>query len=188
MDPRIFRAALRVSAKVALTATITSCGGMIRSTPEGDASGDPSATTDADGALRADASQPNAVDVAAPPMACDPPPPATLLPGGSGIFPDAGVSEALFDCCVGLLAAEVPKAGLSFAGDAATDPEVLGCCGVAISKVESSYTDPAAAEHFQGALRDAGLDIYTCCFALNFHGGIACAPWGPPMPPAMPQA
>jgi hypothetical protein len=187
MDPRIFRAALRASARVALTATLASCGGLIRSTPEGDGPGDASPAIDANGAPLADVSQGDAVDLAAPPRVCDPPPPMALLPvaGGSGLFPDAGVSEALFDCCVGVLAAEVADAGPHFSEPATNDPEVLGCCAVAVAELESSYRPPGGSANVQAALQDAGLDIYTCCSALNFHGGYACAPWGPPMPPAV---
>ncbi len=29
---------------------------------------------------------------------------------------------------------------------------------------------------------------HPCCSALNWSGGSACTPWGPPMPPCMPAA
>jgi hypothetical protein len=185
MDRTIFRAALRASAKVTFTAAIASCGGAVLSTP-GDASpairgdGAPQAD-DAYGSLLADAA-----DASPPPMACTPPPAASLLlyPGQ----PDAGVSEALFDCCMAVIGPDVPNVGIEFGEASAQDAKVLDCCAVVIDRIDSTYADLDAGAHARVALADAGLDIYSCCYALSYHGGITCAPWGPPVPPAMPDA
>jgi hypothetical protein len=202
MDSIIFRAALRASAKVALTATLGSCGGVIRS-PAGDGpeggSPPPVSTASVEDASPEDASDEPPIaaldspeqalaDVDASPRAsCNPPAPADLFPESA--HRDAGVGQALFDCCVAVLGTELaPEGGVSSAmlSDAAAhDPTVLGCCAVAVAGLDSTYGDSDAGRHAQAELAAVGVDIFACCSGLDWPSGPTCTAWGPPMPRAM---
>src|SRR5260370_27398882 len=224
MDYMVFRAALRASAKVALTATLASCAGIVQSTNradtrDGGASPSPTGTAPIaiaprpamvdERAYLADAARPATVDYAVSiadvprpptvddatplPAACDPPPVASLLPEIKHL--DARVSDETFECCVSLLAPELlldaqPRV---FTDAAAHDPNVLDCCAVAIYRVDRGYGDPDAGARDRGRLADAGLTSFNslrgCCAALAYPlvEGPTCTPWGPPMPPAMPE-
>jgi hypothetical protein len=189
MDPTIFRAALRASAKVALTATLSSCGGTIHTTPQG---GPPDATADA---WLADA--PAAVDAfvvadSPGPGTCNPPPVSSLLPEPN--HPGIRIGDDLFDCCATTLgSALVADSGLLDPADAAaSDPRVLGCCAVAAYRLNADVGPDAGAFYGDmGTLMDAGVNVNSnfldCCYALKDYQGPACTPWGPPMPPAMPD-
>jgi hypothetical protein len=215
MDSMVFRAALRASAKVALTATLASCGGSLqtsggddhdaaprtRGADDGAASIDSASAVDStafvdstvvvDSALAVDVTSP--MDVVTRPLACNAPPVASLLPELQ--HPGVTISDATFECCIDLLAPELQSdAVLPMLGDAAAhDPNVVGCCAVAIYRLDGDYGNPDAAARDQGDLFEAGLgprlawdELQSCCPPLGYPDGPTCSPWGPPMPPAMP--
>jgi hypothetical protein len=211
MDITVFRAALRASAKVALTATLTSCGGALQTTSNDDSHDagstsvlrpdDAAPPTDSvaltDAVAMADAfamTDAPAMTDAAQHLACDPPPVQSLLP--TSMHPGVTISDATFDCCLDLLAAELPSdAQLPMLGDAAAhDPNVIGCCAAAVYRFESDFADPDASARDQGDFAEAGLGpwapwdyLQPCCGPLGVPLGPTCTPWGPPMPPAMPE-
>jgi hypothetical protein len=183
MDPGIFRAALRASAKVALGATLSSCGGTLQTAAHGEP---PDATADApeleDALVETDS--PGA-------GMCEPPPVASLLPEQS--HPGIRISDDLFACCATMVgSALVLDGGLNQTDAAAIDPHVLDCCAVAIYRVNADVgPDAGAFYRDQATLLEAGADLNSnflgCCDPLHDYNGPACTPWGPPMPPAMPQ-
>jgi hypothetical protein len=204
MDSIVFRAALRASAKVALTAMF-GCGGAVQSTSDESRDGawppedSMASIADASNAPLVDVRSPYqgtgasadteaaaVLDVAAPPPGnCDPPAPGDLLPHST--HPDAGVSDSLFDCCVALLRADF-ELDASVAGtltDAqAHDPATLGCCAVVVSRLDSTFGGNAQVSALD-ELSDAGVDTFACCPPLGYPTGPTCIPWGPPVPPAM---
>jgi hypothetical protein len=198
MDATIFRAALRASAKVALGATMTSCGGSIHAGAQGDA---PDAVADAwmdasrgDEPVLADA--PPTEDALAEQdvhggSTCDPPAASTLIPEQS--HPGVGIGDGLFDCCASMIGSKLFRDGAPQGAPdaAASDPRILGCCAVVVYRLDAEQDDAGATLPDQGTLQRAGIAYYTdlipaCCEPLQTWYGI-CTPWGPPMPPAMPE-
>jgi len=186
MDKLVFRAALRASAKVALTATIASCGGAIQASSSGDSS---------DAATRepvAEAGGETALADAPPDgQACEPPAAASLLPRAQ--HPGAVVPDGTFACCLDvlgpLLRTDAQIATLSDA--AAGDPLVVDCCAAVVVRVDDDYSDFDAGARDRAELADAGLGpqwgpLEPCCAPLGYPEGPTCTPWGPPMPPVMP--
>jgi hypothetical protein len=205
MDSTIFRAALRASAKVALTATLGSCGGTIDAASREARDGSPpppvtSTLADASTAVLADVAAPGEVadaadaslvvaDVAPPPVGCDPLAAGELFP--KGMHGDAGVTEPLFECCVTFLGSAIGTDAswpLPMLPDAeANDPNILGCCAVAVYHLDSVSNDRDASVGASAELANAGVNTYECCQAIGYPVGVTCTPWGPPMPPAMPE-
>jgi hypothetical protein len=194
MDAMIFRAALRASAKVALGATISSCGGSIHAAAaEGDA---PDAVADASmDAVRGD--QPVLADAAAMRdvqvgSACNPPAASSLIPEPN--HPDIRIDDGLFDCCAATIASDFLVDGSPHVplDAAAGDPRILGCCAVVVYRLNADQGDGAAVASDDSTLQKAGFTevwgdvIPTCCIPLHDYYGV-CTPWGPPMPPAMPE-
>jgi hypothetical protein len=198
MDATIFRAALRASAKVALGATMTSCGGSVLAGAQGDA---PDAVADAwvdasrgDEPVLADATR--AEDALAEQDVhgggtCDPPAASTLIPEQN--HPGVRVEDAIFDCCASMIGSRLFLDGAPQATPdaAAGDPRILGCCAVVVYRLNADQVDAGAALSDEATLQQAGVDypsslIPTCCAPLQEWYGI-CNPWGPPMPPAMPE-
>jgi hypothetical protein len=183
-----------------LTATLASCGGALQTTSNDDHSDaastwlkpppdDAAAPTDA-----ATAADTVAVTDAAPHPACDPPPVQSLIP--PAMHPGVTISDATFDCCLALIASQLPSdAALPMLGDAAAhDPNVVGCCAAALYRYESDDANPDASARDQGDFAEAGLGtgslwdfLQPCCEPLGSPLGPTCTPWGPPMPPAMPE-
>jgi hypothetical protein len=196
MDSVVFRAALRASAKVALTASLSACGGAVQTTTSSET---PDAFADtSSGTVLGEGAAPSDAGRAA--NACAPPPVASLLPEQN--HPDAAVADETFGCCVRMVAAsfEQPEGGFQpMLTDAAVhDPTVLGCCAAVVVRLDSDYSATLAAqEQDRAELTDAGLgqgtyDPAGCCEALSsqlalYPSGPTCSPWGPPMPPAMPD-
>ena len=118
MNPSIFRAALRASAKAALGAAIAGCGGMVgssaeRAAPEASA---PEAAAAAD-ATPVDVTSPDAAQAEV--GACD---------------------QQSFDCCVALLEAVPPNdGGFAFPDAAVGNPEVQACCATVIARLDYDY-------------------------------------------------
>lgn len=172
MDDNIRRAALRATAKVALSFTVMACGGVaqVPSTNSDDAiADDPSQEltppTDAYEAPVAVSYLP-----ASPPeeeLACNAP-----LPGE--------VTEAdaeQLNCCTEHLETVFPSGGDWESWlESAAEPSAQACCNVVIAGVG-----------FDWELIDqvGGDTVYACCEALGFPSSPACTPWGPPVPPAV---
>jgi hypothetical protein len=187
MDHLVFRAALRASAKVAFTATLVSsgiaCGGEITNDVVGDdAAQDPG---DARAVAVAVVDAPATVDVADTVVdasaTCEPPPPAaSLLDGGPVV-----VSSSTFSCCAATLAGALDGGIVAFTSGPGQDPAVRDCCAVVI------VGHPAEAN--AAAMSQANNAHWPCCEALGFPANLTgtllgtCTPWGPPMPPAMPD-
>jgi hypothetical protein len=189
MDYTVFRAALRASAKVAFTATIASCGGAIQSAESreaNDAAVDASTVSDpvADAALA-----PSPRDGTTSPTACSPPSPASLAPEAGG---SVQVTDDTFQCCIALIAPELRTDAIvpRFDDAAASDPAIVGCCDAVIYRLDHDYSGDAGAAD-RAALADAGLGYSEyaggCCPVVAYPEGPTCTPWGPPMPPAMPE-
>jgi hypothetical protein len=172
----IQRRALRAAAKVALTMSTATvfgaCGGMTDAGPSAsgpDAAGD-SATSAADVAV---------ADTATSVDTSKPVPDAVVDATACGVTPDAATTDQL-DCCAAKVKAtfsdtepEPVDAG------PAPDPGLVACCGELVKA-------------YDGSTHDYGLTFAqarACCYVLPGqwyeHGGVACTPWGPPMPPAM---
>jgi hypothetical protein len=201
MDALAFRAALRASAKVAL-GVAAGCGGAISTASDGpppttaDASVGHDATDAVEAAVAFDAaiafdSGVGPVDVSVA-NACNPPPASSLLPEQL----DAGVviTDSTFDCCASWLSTVAGvDSGVGFSDAAAADPDVTACCAVVVVRLDGDrgawLADPDAGH---AALdRDFALAApvrWSCCVETGFPGGPTCAPWGPPMPPAMPAS
>ncbi len=188
MNRLVFRAALRVSVKVAFGAAVAACGGMVGSTAEHaqpeaaaspqDASGDGAAV---DVASSSDVAQAEA-------GSCDPLSPSSVLPEGAHADAAAGISESTFDCCVALLDAVPPNdGGFAFPEAAVADPEVQGCCATVIARLDYEIRQgPDASAAAQADEQTAAQVRWACC-QVTPNEGPTCTPWGPPMPPAMPS-
>jgi hypothetical protein len=157
------------------------CGGAIEIGQEPDAAPDANkgkkdaATTTVDAAL---------VDAVVPPVD------AALACTGPTDVDASDVSEDTFQCCI----AEV-KAATGDASpwtdpngpDASTvqnNPAALNCCDVIVARIDNEPDGGSMGADY-GA---AGEALGWCCIALNNPMGTACTPWGPPTPPAMPEA
>jgi hypothetical protein len=199
MDRLVFRAALRVSAKVALGAAVAGCGGLVGSTAERAApeAGAPEAAAVSPEAAPEDAAAP--VDVAladgsqVKAGACDPSSPSSVLPEDTHADAAAGITESTFDCCLAVLEAVPPnEGGFEFPDAAFGNPEVQACCATVIARLDHDYRDSwalvdAAQAILQGDMRAAEPIVNACCqVELPAAYGPTCTPWGPPMPPQMP--
>jgi hypothetical protein len=159
MDYTVFRAALRVSAKVAVTTTLVSCGGAIADAPVPD----------------------DAMAIGDSP-ACNPPPAMTLLADAAS---GASVTSTTFSCCASEVAAafgiNIEDGAVGHALDGAPEPgDLADCCAVVVFADNPYRPYPAQTQ--------AGQEHFWCCEMLDWPPapGLACTPWGPPMPPAMP--
>lgn len=173
LDP-VHARALRAAAKVALAFSTASvfgaCGGQVAEA----AKADPDAKTDPDGG-----SAEAATDTAAVPD-------ALVDATACTVTADAATPKELA-CCAAKVKATFPAdvvepVDAGGVGDAGSpDKELVACCGEIVRTYDSTH--------------DLGLTFQqarACCYALPGtwweHPGIACTPWGPPMPPAMPGA
>ncbi|MEO7095833.1 MAG: hypothetical protein ABI175_21415 [Polyangiales bacterium] len=173
------RRALQAASKVALTMSAASifgaCGGAMSSETPGATSDDagPDQVTSDVAPKVADA----AVDTAKPV------PDAVVTATTCGpIVSDAATPEQL-DCCAARVRETFPAEWAEPISEEPTDvhPELAECCAQIV-------------EAYDG-VHELGLTFQqarACCYVLPApwysHGGAACTPWGPPMPPAMPGA
>lgn len=166
--------ALRAAAKVALACSTASifgaCGGQVTQTP---------ATKDDPDADVADTKADAATDTVA---VSD----ALIDATACKVTPDAATTTEIA-CCAAKVKATFPAdvaepVDAGGVGDAGSpDKELVACCGEIVRTYDST--------------NDLGLTFAqarACCYALPGtwweHPGIACTPWGPPMPPEMPAA
>ncbi len=92
---------------------------------------------------------------------------------------DASVDGAVFTCCVAFLQPYTPTGFQMFGAAAASDPRVHDCCQAVVLHVDQDTQD-------YGNLPDD--ERFACCNLLDTPIGPACTPWGPPVPPEMPEA
>jgi hypothetical protein len=112
-------------------------------------------------------------EVAAP-LACNAPPAPESL--DASIQDPATIPDAVATCCMDYAARRVPDGGYNFSEDDQKDPNLIACCAVVIGTQGTGlwglpYGPP-------------------CCYVAPIFVSapqfVACTPWGPPVPPAMP--
>jgi hypothetical protein len=206
MDRLIFRAALRATAKVALTAVVFGCGGTVISAgaedPGMDAGGGGDPRPDAagadhetladvappdaavEGAVAEEASSPIEASSAEAGAVCSAPDPSTLFPETSHLH--AKVSESTFACCVDELAPLFGEGGTETSEAGAMDPSVTDCCAATVFYLDRARGDALAPARALAQAKLGFLGEESCCRVLSFPVGVTCTPWGPPVPPAMP--
>ncbi len=162
MNASIRRRALGAAATVTLSASMLGCGGVVasqtREEPSPAHTGDP--TTPASPGPDPSTSHPALV--------CSEPP----------IGVDAAIDDTTFTCCRDVVLATLGDSGAWQLPDAAAaDPQVLACCSAIIRHVDENPADYTKAQATLGP----------CCTAAHYPNGVACTPWGPPVPPEMPR-
>jgi hypothetical protein len=103
---------------------------------------------------------------------------AALLCDAQGAQLDASVPAETAACCRDLVASRVPDGGEMFAAEEAADPSVRACCtalvaGVSHREIPWEAVGPSS--------------LWACCEALGNPFSVACTPWGPPVPPSVPD-
>jgi hypothetical protein len=185
MDILIRRAALRATAKVALSLTVVGCGANVDSiddeeaysrddgyaTGKGDDVGEP-ADDAPDGAVEDANDDADCSDEEE--LACG------LGEGDPSAIEEIALDDAQLLCCAELLEPLTPSWDEEGSWEAwqesQADPEVAGCCGVAVAHVNADYMK----------IEQVGWDtLNACCGAIGNPMGPACTPWGPPVPPAI---
>jgi hypothetical protein len=171
------RLALRAAAKAALSVTFfTGCGGMEMAQSEDDAA------VEAD-PLRADAV---AHDDASPSDARRAPTDgASLLCSTPPIGSHDPVSKETFECCDRVVQAALGDANILSDADTAQSADV-DCCNAIVTAANDDHKLWTENAHVVGAccqaLEQDGISTLTA------EGGFgACDPWGPPVPPEMPD-
>lgn len=174
MNDQTRRAALRATAKIALSLTVVGCTTSVlddSNSAEAPAEEAPTivvATPNDD----APADEPPRVIPRAPerndivePLACGAPEPGD----------EVVIDDEQLGCCLDMLEPLV----VSTSGNTweqwqqeAADPAVYGCCMVAIAHVDADWSKSET----------VGSDAMMSCCGLGIIGW-ACTPWGPPMPP-----
>lgn len=172
-DEEVRRRALKAAAKVALAMSTASifgaCGGAVQNV---------AATNGEAGHDDVDASTNETGDAS---ITIDHPVPDAVVDATAcNVTPDAATPDQLA-CC----SAEVKG---TFPGDISEPidggtyaPDLVACCAEIIKAYDGVH--------------DLGLTFgqaRACCYVLPppwySHGGAACTPWGPPMPPPMPRS
>ncbi len=168
----VHRAALRATAKVALTLTAFGCGGRVIAAPdEQNQGGEPPATTSGGGA------------------------PAVVVPSAGGAPNEGGGGDALaciptspgdpvsidpaaFGCCVDYLGAQ-PEASWLTPGDM-----LVGCCHEVVGQIDLDPSLQASVDPALVAPVWPEKDALSCCDILGnpCSAPCGCTVWGPPMP------
>jgi hypothetical protein len=172
------RAALRAAAKLACFSTALGCGGLVDSskvstgggggdqTPTGTASND-------DGSGRADATVGDAIDAAAPAL-------------DAMALTTCRQDPLQLACCEAELFAEWPDGSTwTWKADASVPAGTRACCTVLQNYYDGQRADGNPAAYDWGS--DRNLRGPCCGGVLGWQSGGTCTPWGPPVPPAMPQ-
>jgi hypothetical protein len=162
MDRETRRAALSVAAKVALSMTLLGCEHA--ATPGHAEVADPGGGAGDHGSGAVDHGG-GAAKKADP--SCKTPPPNTA------------VDPAVFTCCIDYLAPYAPDGGHELTAPASKLPEVKACCAAVID---------AVTQHTENYSRVPPGEKNGCCTLLDHPPTLLCTPWGPPVPPAMPEA
>lgn len=162
------RAALRATAKVALSLTVVGCAAEVqlpREDNEDATVGTDEELTRAGGRTGSPtASGGSSGDE----LVCDAP------PVGEVVLLDA----ELVQCCTSFIEPATPTDGPSWeTWQSVADPDLDGCCQVLVAHVDQDTTGAG----------DLWEMMSACCMRLDYPMGPACTPWGPPVPPAMPR-
>ena len=174
----IQRRALHAAAKVALTMSAASvfgaCGGSMSSetphTAQDDAGTDSNAADVGTVSVDSTATTKPVPDAVVESTSCGP------------IAPDAATPTQT-ECCAAKVRATFSPTWTESASGGAGEPhpELVECCDVIVDQYNGVHEWGLT---FQQAR--------ACCYVLPppwySHGGAACTPWGPPMPPAMPSS
>ena len=168
MDELTVRRALRAAAKVAFSFSVAGCGGAIAPEAAIDSGHVDTTGPGADGGHVALSDAASSRDTGVVLASCNEP----------SLGVDASVGDDTFACCRQRVDQAMSDASWPRLGDAAaSDPGVVMCCNAVILHVEEKPADYAKASH----------EIQPCCQLLHSPIGVACTPWGPPVPPAMPE-
>jgi hypothetical protein len=92
---------------------------------------------------------------------------------------DGGLLDSEVQCCLDLTTAHAPTDGDAAAFRA--DPNLIGCC----QGLDQSFSLIAIEYEDAGGRAWPDEACQTCAEAIGHPG--ACTPWGPPVPPAMPN-
>jgi hypothetical protein len=153
--------------------TSSSTTTTVDATSSGGASGEASVVEDdvqrpADADLPLDGSTP---EVDAPTLACNAPPVPEDLDASMPAIPSEVAA-----CCMDYAAQRVPDGGYFFSEEDRKDPNLIACCAVVIATQTRLWGLPYG---------------HPCCAAapifVRAPQFMACTPWGPPVPPAMPR-
>jgi hypothetical protein len=183
--------ALRAAARLAVGVSwCGACGGSLGVQAEGDA--EPAATRDGNAPPRDALASVAAETGTAPLQEADAKPspkqaPADAAPLDAELAcaltfdPDGGLAGSSVDCCMALTLSMLPDSGASIdAGSWKADPSLASCCGAL--QASGFLSAPAyTARHWTEAACAA-------CSQVTGVDGTLCIPWGPPVPPAMPDA
>lgn len=136
--------------------------GNVAASPEADVTVAKNAPPDAPAAKRAAAASSDP-SKASPPTQGPPPP-------GSSTSANKPASPEEIKACVGKLEAAIKTGSGPLGPRLATDSSLQSCCELLVHE-----------------RKGRGSVFFSCCMALGDNSP-ACTPWGPPMPPTMPEA
>lgn len=168
----IHRAALRATAKVALTITALGCGGHVIETPnEEGRGGDPLATTSGGGAptvYRPAAGGAPHEGGGGGTLACSPSPPSEPV----------SLDPGAFGCCVDWLGDQPESAWQT------PDATLVGCCHELVGQIDLDPSLLASVDPTLVAPVWPEKDALSCCDILGnpCSAPCGCTVWGPPMP------
>ena len=178
MDDNIRRRALLATAKVALSFTVMGCGTVVvMEAPDRPVGDDPVEQPPSEEPPKqlTDISHESLVDEPEPEgLMCQAPPVGSEVP-----LED----EELVACCADELMPQLTAIQSSnelwsdFVNAAEQDPGVQACCSVILTANDANVLD----------VDDPNLwsTLQPCCATAGNVFGPTCAPWGPPVPPAM---
>ncbi len=161
------RRALLGAAKVAFSASLAACGGLVIVEP-GTSQGAGGASTTTSGNEKPETSATTAATTSAATTAI-----ATASSGTPSACFDAAGQEDV-GCCDALIEATFPIDGSPMGP---TTSDVVGCCSAELA-AKSASTGGSQVPYTQ---------LYACCSVPGVvKANPACSPWGPPVPPSMP--
>lgn len=172
--------ALRAAAKVAFSVSLAGCSATANDVADLTRGAD-DAEGEAQTALSSHTRRP--VRPVATPSCHDAGPAATC-----GLTTGKALDESSFACCKAHIKSEVPTwAEDADGGFSRVTPsaEEKTCCTAFVAAVEKQWSnvDPDAGPGF---LAEVDWSYTTrCCGVLGNPRGVACTPWGPPVPPEM---
>ena len=172
MNDQTRRAALRATAKIALSLTVVGCASTVQLE-----------TANTDEPIEEGPTQVERFDEAMPddPIPTTPAPtpaktPDQLVCDAPHPGEEVAIDDAQLDCCIELLEPLIPSGEVNSWEQWQQDAEdlsVMGCCAVAVSHVSADWNKSET----------VGWETLNSCCSIDPALGPACTPWGPPMPP-----
>ena len=186
MDPSTRRRALRQAAKIAMGAAFVGCASNVGPQGQPDVASD-MAPGPVDGSQQTldamdtiDAIEVASIDSTSVDTSTDAALACNLTQSGDG-----GLTQGALSCCFALTDLATPEAGTpqSLAMSWASDPSLSGCCnGIYVTSGGNM-----AGYAYGGNPPPWQVEpCMTCAIVVGVPS--ACTPWGPPVPPAMPEA